>query len=77
MSKFNSTVDIPKISQKMPNPVTPRSGKNTAVPKLKVPKSSTTKQLNLTLKPTDKIYKNLQMGLPSQKSSNLSSNTAS
>ena len=78
MSKYNSTLDISKVSQKMPNPYTPRSNKNSNMPKVKHPKS--TKQLNLTLKPTvtnNKMYKNLQMGLPSQKSSNLSSNTAS
>ena len=78
MSKYNSTLDISKASSKMPiSTITPMGGKGnlTAIPKVKYPKS--TKQLNLTLKPTDKIYKNLQMGLPSQKSSNLSSNTAS
>jgi hypothetical protein len=80
MSKYNSTLDISKLSQKMPNPYTPRSGKggSGAIPKVKNPKP--TIQLNLNLKPTvssTKMYKNLQMGLPSQKSSNVSSNTAS
>jgi hypothetical protein len=61
MSKYNSTLDISKVSQKMPNPYTPRSNKNGNLPKVKHPKS--TKQLNLTLKPTatnnNKMYKNL------------------